>query len=139
MEQNSENVKLGKFLHEQSFKREKETMVDQRIAIDFVRKKGQIELHEVKKSAALEKAHYWQLMYYLYYLEKYKGIENATGVINYPKQRKIVKVALTVDAQNELESMLVRITALVENPAPPEKKKLPYCKKCSYYEFCWSE
>lgn len=131
MEHNSENVKLGKILHEESFKREKEAQIDNRIAIDFVRKKGRIEIHEVKKSAALEKAHYWQLMYYLYYLKNLKGIDNAVGFIDYPKQKKRVEVALSQEAEKELEAMLGKIHEIIGMPHPPEKKKLKYCKKCS--------
>ncbi len=139
MEQNSENVKLGKILHKESFKREKETPIDNKIAIDFIKKNGKIELHEIKKSPALEKAHYWQLMYYLYYLKKFKGIADAKGFIDYPQQKKRTEVILSEQTEKELESMLEKMHAIIEMPAPPEKKKLTYCSKCSYYEFCWGD
>ncbi|MEM4719783.1 MAG: CRISPR-associated protein Cas4 [Candidatus Pacearchaeota archaeon] len=139
MESNSENVKIGRIIHEESFKRESETIIDQKIAIDFVKKKDYIEVHEIKKSPALETAHYWQLMYYLYYLKNYKMIKNVKGVINYPKNKKIVEVELTEAKSKELENIIDNIWKIIKTDKPPEKKKLKYCKKCSYYEFCWGE
>ena len=104
-----------------------------RIAIDFVEKKGKIIIHEVKKSKKMEKAHYYQLLYYIYSLRK-KGVE-AEGIINYPMLRKIERVRL--ENVEEMEKILGEIQKIVEmrSPPPPERKR--YCGKCSYFEMCW--
>jgi len=60
MERNSELVSLGKLLHEESYKRDfKEILIDN-IKIDFL--KNKYEVHEIKKSRKIEKAHIYQLI-----------------------------------------------------------------------------
>lgn len=139
LEQRHDVVKLGKILHEESFKREKEAQIDSKIAIDFVRKKDVLELHEVKKTPALGESHVRQLQYYLYYLKKVKGIEKARGVLNYPTIKKVVEVSLSEEDEKEMEKTLGEIKEILALPKPPEKEKKPFCRKCSYFEFCWGE
>ena len=139
LEQAHENVKMGKILHEESFKREKEAEIDGKIAIDFVRKKDGIELHEIKKTPALEESHKWQLLYYLYYLRKFKGIDKAKGIINYPSLKKVVEVELSEEKEKEMGNVLARIEEIIGMPKPPACEKKSICKKCSYYEFCWGD
>ena len=68
MEQESDFVDLGKFLHEKSyFGEEKEVQIGS-IKIDFIKKRDIIEIHEVKKGKTMEKAHIMQALYYIYYL-----------------------------------------------------------------------
>lgn len=138
MEKSSELVALGKQLHETSYKREKEALIDSKIAIDFVKKGNQIVLHEVKKSPRLQKAHEWQLLYYLYYLKKEKGIQNAIGEIDYPLQREKILIELTQEKEQELEKMLEKIREIVLSKECPTPTKKAYCKKCSYYELCYT-
>jgi CRISPR-associated exonuclease Cas4 len=138
MEQTSDLVNLGKLLQETSFQHvKKDLIMDQKIAIDFIKKGDKLILHEIKKSEKLEKAHIFQLLYYLYYLKHEKGIENVEGIINYPSKRKIVKVKLTPEKEIELQSILQKIKEIISLPQPPKPVKLPYCRKCSYFEFCW--
>ena len=69
MEQNNEDVALGKLLDESSYTRdEKHFTIDDSISIDFIRE--HCMLHEIKKSKAIEESGIWQLKYYLYYLKK---------------------------------------------------------------------
>lgn len=64
MEGDNENVQLGKLLDEESYKRdEKHINIDNIINIDFI--KDHNELHEIKKSRAIEEAGIWQIKYYL--------------------------------------------------------------------------
>jgi len=137
MEQDSDLVSLGKLLHEESYKRDrKEIMIDSRIAIDFVKKGDKIILHEVKKSKKLEKAHYYQILYYLYYLKR-KGVK-AEGMIDYPKIRKNERVVLSEGKEEELEDILNKIKEIISREKPPKAEKKKYCRKCSYFEFCWT-
>lgn len=138
MEQTSDLVLLGQLLQETSFQYvKKDVIIDQRIAIDFIKRGDRLILHEIKKSNKLEKAHTAQLMYYLYYLKHEKGIENVEGVINYPSKRKIVEIKLTREEELELLKILQKIKEIVSLPQPPKPEKKKYCRKCSYFEFCW--
>ena len=134
MEKESDVVEIGKILHEEAYKREKDVMMD-RIAIDFVEKGGKIIIHEIKKSRKMERAHLYQVLYYIYSLKE-KGVE-AEGIINYPLLRKTEKVVL--QDEEEIQSILDKIGKIVAMASPPPAERKPYCKKCAYYEFCWSE
>lgn len=135
MEKESEEVALGKFLHEKSYGRKEKDIVMDRIAIDFIERNGKIILHEVKKSKKMVKAHLYQLLYYIYYLKR-KGID-AEGIINYPLLRKVEKIELK--DEKEIEKVLRKINEIISMEKPPKVERKPYCKRCAYYEFCWSE
>ncbi|MGC9200973.1 MAG: CRISPR-associated protein Cas4 [Candidatus Aenigmatarchaeota archaeon] len=132
---------LGKILGEISFKeiKTKEVMVDQKISIDFIKKEGKLILHDIKKSSKFEKAHVYQMLYYLWYLKNIKGIENVEGIINYPKERKILKVELTPEKEKEIEEILKKINEIIKQEKPPSPIYKKYCRKCAYFEFCFSD
>ncbi|MEM4575775.1 MAG: Dna2/Cas4 domain-containing protein, partial [Archaeoglobaceae archaeon] len=92
MEQESDLVKLGSLLQRQFFGREEKDVSIGPIAIDVLRRGDEIEIVEVKKSDSIEKADYYQVLYYLYYLSKF-GIK-AKGRISYPKKKKVIEVRL---------------------------------------------
>ncbi len=133
MEKESELVSLGKLLHETAYRGHREVQIED-IAIDFVRRGEKIEVHEIKKSRKMEKAHRMQVLYYLYYLKK-RGID-AIGVIDYPKARRREYVHLTQEDESEIEAALSDIERIVKGPMPLPKRK-GICKKCAYYEFCF--
>lgn len=137
MERHSDRVDLGRLLHEESYPRGKhrEMMIDGLLRIDFDESTGTI--HEVKMSKAFERAHLYQLLYYLYYL-KGKGIEGLSGVLNYPKSRRTQKVELTPEIEIELEEMLGACRQIKVSEACPVEKQTAKCRKCSYEELCWS-
>lgn len=137
MEQTSDIVAVGKYIHENTYKKsKKEILIDSKIGIDFIKKGSEIILHEVKKSKKLECAHYYQLLYYIYYLKRKKGIENVSGVIDYPEQRDTKRIELTPDAEKELEDIIRKAEEVVAGDCPPKPQKKTYCRKCSYFEFC---
>ena len=134
-EHESDSVLLGLFLHDTFYNNSKKEIVIGSIGIDFIRKNnGILEIHEVKKSDKMEKADYYQILYYLYYLNQL-GIK-ARGILNYPSSKKTLLVELTEENQKEIEKILNDIENIVKGnfPKPTYKK---YCKKCAYYEFCW--
>ena len=102
LEHESENVKLGKILHENSFKREKDYLIDNLINIDFIKINDSIEIHEVKKTQKMNKSHEYQLLYYMYYLKNEKGIANIKGFLDYPKNRKKKEINLTQEKEEKL-------------------------------------
>ena len=82
MEQQNENVQLGKLLDENSHTREEKHLnIDNVINIDYIKEEGVI--YEIKKSKKIEEASIWQVKYYLYYLRK-KGVNNIKAKIDYP-------------------------------------------------------
>ena len=107
MEAENEDVMLGKLLDENSYQRgEKHINIDNVINIDFI--KEHKELHEVKKSRAIEEASIWQVKYYLYYL----------------KQRGV-------------DGLKAKIHVLREQMQPPEFCVEKICKKCAYHDLCF--
>ena len=85
MENENENVMIGRILDETSYKRDdKHVNIDNVINIDFIREHK--EIHEIKKSKAIEEAGIWQTKYYLYYL-KQRGVTQLKAKIDYPLLR----------------------------------------------------
>ena len=137
MEHTSDVVYMGKLISEQSYQREKkELLIDGAIKIDFLGRDGVI--HEVKKSDKVEQAHEFQLLYYLYYL-KQKGISDVRGEINYPKLRKKIAVQLTPEKETRLLEIFHQMEAIIHAAEIPQRLKISFCKKCSYFELCWVE
>jgi len=134
MEHTSELVELGKLLHENSYKREKKEIQIGPIKIDFIGKDGVI--HEIKKTPNVEKAHTWQLKYYIHYLKKL-GVQNIKGEIDYPKLKKRTEIVLNPEDEIELETILKNIEEIISSEEVPEVINKSICKKCSYYELCY--
>lgn len=134
MEQNSDDVALGKMIDENSYKNdEKHVNVDNTINIDFIKSTG--VLHEVKKSNKIEEASIFQVKYYLYYLKK-KDV-NLTAKIDYPKMRKVIEVKLCEDDIVEIEQTIDEIRKIVDCKKPPKLTKKKICKKCAFYDLCY--
>ncbi|ANF23044.1 CRISPR-associated protein Cas4 [Thermococcus piezophilus] len=134
MEQESEWVDLGKFLHERRYGSEEKEVQIGSIKIDFIRRGNIIEVHEVKKSKSMEKAHEMQALYYLYYLKQH-GIK-AKAVLHYPQLRETKEVTLE-GREKEVEGTIREVERIKSLSRPPEPAKTKKCKKCAYYELCW--
>lgn len=135
MEEQNETVMLGKLLDESSYKRnEKHINIDDVINIDFV--KEYKEIHEVKKSKAIEEASIWQVKYYLYYL-KNRGVDNLSAKIDYPLIKKNLSVSLQEDDINVLESAINDIMQLKKLEFPPIFEEKRICKNCAYHDLCF--
>ncbi|ABQ86370.1 CRISPR-associated protein Cas4 [Methanobrevibacter smithii] len=137
LEDEHENVKLGKFLHETSFKREKDFLIDNLINVDFIKITDSVEIHEVKKSQKMNLANEYQLLYYMFYLKHEKDIKNVVGFLNYPDSRKKKKITLTKEKERDLFEIIDNIKNIVDSSMPKPKKKR-ICSKCAYFEFCFS-
>lgn len=137
LEDNSENVKIGKAIHEERSERGKST----EITIDNIKldKLTTEYLVEVKKSDADVKADTWQLMYYLKVL-KSKGIERK-GKLEFIEKNKSDKkiIIIELDEENEikLDKYAKEIEELIINDKIPETLNKGKCKKCAYYEYCY--
>ncbi len=136
-EHTSEWVALGKFLDEQSFKRQREDdFYEEPVRIDFITTEEGIVVHEIKHSTAIESAHFLQVKYYLYYLRS-KGLKVSHGVLHYPKAKKIQKIYLTEEDISFIEKTLTEIDKVLKLPKPLPVEEKPYCKECAYFEFCY--
>lgn len=136
-EHESEDVKIGKQVNQESYSRSKKDInIDQTISIDFLKEKNGVVIHEVKKSNKMEESHKWQLLYYLYYLKR-RGID-ATGVINYPLLNKKEELSLDQLSEITLEKSLLDIERVLAGELP-RVLRIPICKKCAYFEFCFGD
>ena len=95
-------------------------------------------MKETKKSPKLEHVHVAQVKYYLYRLEQ-RGVGAASGIIEYPRQRRTTSVELTeMDRLSTIPGWLAEIernTALED--CPPVVKK-SYCRTCAFHDFCFA-
>lgn len=137
LEDNSEDVRIGKVLHE--IQEEKSQHAE--IKIDNVRidKLTSDYLVEVKKLDSDPEAVKWQVLLYLYLL-RHKGIEKK-GKIEYIEtnhlNRKTQIVELDAENEKALLQVIEEIETLIALPAPPAPIMENKCKKCAYYEYCF--
>lgn len=95
-EHTSDLVLEGKLIHEDSYPQRSEKYEEielDGIKVDYYDAKSKV-IHEIKKSNKVEKAHEWQVKYYLYVFEQ-NGIEGVTGLLEYPVLRKTQPVILS--------------------------------------------
>ena len=137
MEDNSEQVKIGKAIHGERAENKNNT----EIAIDNIRldKLTKEYLTEVKKSDADAEAAKWQLLYYLKVL-KTKGVIRK-GKLEFAeknrKDKKIIIIELTDEVEKELDKYIDEIEQLLNQDRIPECINKSTCKKCAYYEYCY--
>ncbi|PRR79756.1 hypothetical protein CLLU_34310 [Clostridium luticellarii] len=137
MEDNSEDVHIGKIIHElkSEGKKNAEISIDN-VKIDKITKDY---LVEIKKSDADIEAVKWQVLFYLSLL-KSKGI-NREGKIEFQEKnkqdKKIIYVSLTEENEMKLKELSSNMEKLFEEDMPPKVKKVKGCRKCAYYEYCY--
>ncbi|WP_461630040.1 CRISPR-associated protein Cas4 [Labilibaculum euxinus] len=139
MEHSSDLVYEGKLIHENSYQQRSskyEEIAIDGIKIDYYDAKSKV-VHEIKKSSKLLESHAWQVKYYIYVLEL-NGIEGVTGILEYPKERKTEEVFLSIPDKERIVELLEEIDKIIHSDKCPETINQPKCKKCSYYDFCYS-
>ncbi|MBD3842875.1 MAG: CRISPR-associated protein Cas4 [Campylobacterales bacterium] len=136
LEDNSEDVRIGKVLHEIKEENAKQTEIKiDNIKIDRLSKEY---LTEFKKSDSDSHAVKWQVLLYLYKL-KQKGVERK-GRVEYHENNHNTKTEiyeLTEANEQELLAILKSIEELIHMPKPPKAVFENKCKKCAYYEYCF--
>lgn len=148
MEHTSDTVYDGKMLHENSYPQRNEKHSELSVEavrhgislfgkIDFYDARQKL-IHETKRSDKVEKAHEWQVKFYLWLL-RLNGIEDATAILEYPLLRQTDKIMLTDDDIGHLEKSIISIKNLKENEQCPQVINANICKSCSYYELCYVE
>lgn len=140
MEQSSDLVHQGKLIGENTYTQRSDKYSEIEIAgskIDFYDAKNKI-IHEVKKSDKLEHAHIAQVKYYIWLLEQ-EGIDGVTGILEYPKLRTKETIILDDEDRNAIPGWIEKIVAIITSDLCPGVINKPYCKTCSYYEFCYTQ
>ena len=136
-EHTSDIVSEGKLIHEESYPQRTEKYEEveiEGVKIDYYDSKNKV-IHEIKKSNKVEKAHEWQLKYYMYVFEKY-GIDGVSGVLEYPSMRKTSKVFLDEADRETIRVMMGRIEEIANCESCPPIQKRGLCRNCSYFDFC---
>jgi CRISPR-associated exonuclease Cas4 len=134
MEDKSDKILIGKILHQDSYKKEKnkEVIIDNLISIDII---DNINIREVKSSSKMEEADKIQILYYLYYLKQLGVVRK--GIINYPKEKKREFIDLKPEDEIKIKDILIDIKNILSQNKPFPVINKPYCKKCAYFEFCY--
>lgn len=136
LEDNSEDVRIGKVLHEINEEKSKQAEIKiDNVKIDKITKDYLIE---VKKSDSDPQAVKWQALLYLYKL-KQKGVIRKGKIEYIEKNHNTKSEILELDDTNEKEllEVLETIENLIVAPTPPAPILENKCKKCAYYEYCF--
>ena len=138
LEDNSEDVRIGKILHEIRAKDNKDTEIKyENIVLDKVSAKY---IEEYKKSDADTEAARMQLIFYLKQLQE-KGIIKEGKLIYDEKNKKDGKkteiVKLDESNINKLNKCLEDIEKLINQDKVPDVEKNKKCKRCAYYDYCY--
>jgi len=136
-DQEDTNIEIGRFLHEESYAREKKEIEFAGMKFDIVKRKdGQIVIGEIKKSSRFIESAKMQLLYYLDELDR-NGIK-ANGVLLVPEEKRREEIFLDQEAKNRLNQVVEDIWNIVCQDKPPEVVKNRYCPRCAYTEMCWA-
>jgi CRISPR-associated exonuclease Cas4 len=140
MEHTSDLVYEGKLIHEESYPQRSERYEELEIdgcKIDFYDARNKV-VHEIKKSNKIEIAHEWQVKYYIYVLER-NGVNDVTGLLEYPTLRHKNSVELTGEDRIKIKEIEEEIEAIISSDICPPVIGSKICRSCSYYEFCFVE
>lgn len=136
LEDNSEEVKIGKAIHEEHANQDNTELAIENIRLDKLTAEY---LTEIKKSDADVEASKWQLVYYLKVLKE-KGILRK-GKLEFAEKNKSSKKTVIVELdeclEEELESYIKAIEKLLDGDEIPPVLNKANCKKCAYYEYCY--
>ncbi len=135
MEDCSEDVRMGKVLHEIKQKGQEEVALEG-IKLD---KLTDEYVTEIKKSDADIEAAKAQLEFYLIMLRD-KGIvrKGRLECLEKNKQQKTIHFLVLNDEEiEERKALYLQMEKFLEEelPPPPERKRM--CRKCAYYEYCF--
>lgn len=134
MEDESDRVLQGSVLHESAYPRlgKKEILIDDAFKIDAL--DGEY-VREVKLSSKMMESDRLQLLFYLYQLSQ-RGIVKK-GLLSYTTEKKTIEVLLTKEKENDIRNAIAGVYQIIDKPSPPAVIKVPYCKSCAYFGFCY--
>jgi len=135
LEDNSEDVRIGKVLHEINENKVDEVSFEG-IKVDKITRDYVVE---VKKSDSDIEAAKWQLLYYLYIL-KQKGVIKKGRLEVFEKNKgdkKRYDIELTDEYEKRLLEIMNDIKEILSKKILPKVKFESKCKKCAYFEYCF--
>lgn len=136
-DQKDENIDLGRFIHENYYKRDDKEISFGNVRFDVVfQSKEKVVIGETKKSSTFYEASKYQLLFYLRVMRQ-AGI-NASGILLYPEERRRVEVELDDDSEKELDDICADIERIISREAPPKVRDNKYCKSCGYRMYCYA-
>lgn len=136
-DQKDENVDLGRFIHENTYKRNDKEISFGNVKFDvLMHSKKELIIGETKKSSKYGEASKWQLLYYLKVLKEI-GVD-AKGLLLYPEEKKRVEVNLNEENEIKLNDMVNEIEKILAQSKPPKVNKINQCKSCAYREYCYA-
>ena len=138
LEDNSEDVRIGRVLHEIKSKDGKNTEIKyEDMVVDKVTSKY---VEEYKKSDSDTEAAKMQLLFYLKNLRD-KGIYKKGRLIYNEKNNKESKKSEIVELNDKdiekLNNCIKEIEILINRNTVPDGEKENKCKKWAYYEYCY--
>jgi CRISPR-associated exonuclease Cas4 len=136
-EQESDDVMIGKLLHETYFAHKKKNLILGKIAVDFIENNQGVLLHEIKKSGSNMQGTVMQVAYYMYYIYKLSNQTVKEAVINVVSERRIIKIKPNPELFKNVEKSISDVKKVISSEKVPEPKRTPYCRKCAYRDFCW--
>lgn len=134
MNYNNDDISVGKFIHENSFSREKKEIRVDNMVFDFIKNNDGLTIFEMKKSSRLTKGAKYQLYFYLYNLRLIEP--DVQGVLVYLKERKREEIILNDEIINDMDEIFNGILEISELNKPPFAENKSFCKRCSFYELC---
>lgn len=139
MEHTSDLVAEGKLIDEKSYPQRADRY--QQLALEGIKLDhydAQLGIiREVKKSNKKEVAHVAQLKYYLFVLER-NGVAANHGILEYPKLRITEEVRLSDEDRAEIPQWEAQARAIIGREDCPKRVEKGICKRCSYYDFCFT-
>ena len=138
LEDNSEDVRIGRVLHEIKLKDGKNTEVKyENMVLDKISSKY---IEEYKKSDSDTEAARMQLLFYLKNLKE-KGIIKEGKLVYEEKNKKTTRKTeiIKLDEQNleKLNKCIEKIEELINREEVPKVEKDKKCKRCAYYDYCY--
>lgn len=131
------NLEYGRFLHERSYLREgNEVMVGASRLDRVIRRNGETIVMEIKKSSRSIDTSRLQLAHYLYQME-HQGV-TAIGELHFPEEKRQERVVLSDALRCQLDALYSQILRCAASPSPPPRKRIGFCAKCAYRDYCWS-
>ncbi len=126
-------MKIGKIVGNNTYKRKKKEIAIGNSRIDAIDKvNSEYSIIEIKKSKKMLKPEIWQLKYYLYISNSYKK----KGFLYFSDSRDSLPVNLNDNDIIIINRILDEIVKIINGEIPKIIGK-PYCKSCSYYQFCY--
>lgn len=135
LEDNSEEVRIGRILHENKNNSEASEITIDNIKTDKITDKYIVEY---KKSDADLQATIMQVKYYMYILNQ-KGIKKDGKIEIFEKNKqnkKIHYIENNKQIENEIEKLKNNIKDLYNMGIPPKHQKENKCKRCAYNDYC---